>query len=144
MYLHFLFLLFAIQIGWMAKQCHFIQVSVYSWVSICRSFDPIYDKTDFHMSPQRSNDIFLSQNNGIWGGGAKIINFCLWRIQTRYILHFVLHSPVWLHYLYMFIPNILQHGSKIKLARNNLDLFLGQHHNVSINTFSNWLTLFPW
>ena len=71
------------------------------------------------------------------GGGAKIINFRLQRIRTRYILHFVQHSPVWLHYLYMFIPNILQHGSKIKLARNNLNLFLGQHHNVSINTFSN-------
>ena len=28
----FLILLFAIQMGWMARQCHFIQVSVYSWV----------------------------------------------------------------------------------------------------------------
>ena len=140
-YLHFLFLLFAIQIGWMAKQCHFIQVSVYSGVSICRSYDPKYDKTDFHMAPRRGlhkgQIIFFFHKIVEYGGGAKIIIFVFGGSGLDiFFPHFVLHSPCMatlsLHVHLKYPSN----GSKMKLARNNLDVFRRKHHNVSINTFS--------
>ena len=93
----FLILLFAIQLGWMARQCHFIQVSVYSGVSICRPYDPKYDKTDFHMAPRRGlrkgQIMFFFHKVVLNGGGAKIIIFVFGGSGLDiFFPHFVLHS----------------------------------------------------